>query len=304
MGELKPTRMLPEVSEMIQLRHSSEQRGHFSPLGRLLWMQTEHGRMDFASRGFDGLDLAQFQGFDGDSNLPNYIGPVLLVLGSWYGLPDVQTNTGNFCSKCLNTCDVCSGTKKKLCELCGGNGSTSGSWLPCPGEGCTKETGNFKPGCTVCHSSGQVAEQRVCACCGGKKEMTCPRCRGTGEFPTGREHGLRDLTAPKCSACDGSLYKGKWDRQDVKRFRNAQLLGASPLDKKKREFLWDVLGPIHSFALQDFASREPRIFDVYPDVKNDLLFLIVPSSTRHRTMKAYLVGGVARERQIKAAVSA
>jgi hypothetical protein len=330
--------MSPEVAAMISMRHSAEQRGHLTPLGRLLWMDTEHGRIEFTYKDgvADGPDVARFEGFDGDSNLPDYAGPALLLLGTWSGLPSIRTKKtkaapcpgdgcqlkakrvkadctvcfgrGSIdvavpCRECLHDCTACDKTGKALCQLCGGSGTIPGQWLPCPGPGCYKDTGQYKAECVTCATSmsrGQIREELRCGMCGGSKKMVCPQCKGARKFSTGRRGGSINWDGPPCDACGGQCSAVEWKQQDIKRFANAALRETKA---DKREFL--VLGPIHTFALMEFESRSPRIYDVTPDSKKDLLNLLVPASPRwKRGRKAYLLGGVVRARGAREAVSA
>jgi len=298
---MKPSRMTDEVSAALALRHSAEQRGQFSPLGRLLWLDTDHGRIQFPAKDgeFDGPDLAQISKSDGES-LPITYPEVLLVLGQWSGLPALRQNSHKFCPKCLHTCNVCGGKKKKLCEMCGGRKWTPGPWLPCPGADCNQETGNFKPECVTCRGSGQIPREMPCQMCDSTGEMTCTQCRGTGKWPTGRQGGSVDYQAPACKACEGNCRVGEWKKQDLRTFTNARLLEILERGKQKyptREFL--VLGPIYSFGLNLFGSRGAAIFDVVPDAKNDLLNLLVPADGKQKPQKAYLVGGIVRERDAR-----
>ena len=59
---------------------------------------------------------------------------------------------------------------------------------------------------------------------------------------------------------------------------------------------FSVLGPIREFAIRDPQSLRTRIFDVDADAVGDLLMLLVPARATMRPQKAYLVGGVVRER--------
>ncbi len=93
------TRKLPEmtdeVASMISLRHSAEQRGHFEPLGRLQWINTEHGLIRFPAMNGDGCgpDLAEvnkqelISSAGGDPDLQRFMSdngnPYLIVLGHW-----------------------------------------------------------------------------------------------------------------------------------------------------------------------------------------------------------------------------
>jgi hypothetical protein len=347
--------MSAEVAEMISLRHAAEQKGNFSPLGRLLWMDTEHGRIEFprVDGVADGPDLAcvdraaLIESAGGDSNLEPFMSdrdnPYLLVLGTWNGLPSVRANktrrrqcpgdgceakTGATkadctvcfgrgsidvalpCPACLHDCDACGETGFKLCELCGGNGWTPGNWVPCPGPGCNAETGNYKGDCQVCAQSmtkGMVRAEVTCGMCNGSKEMVCPQCKGARKYSTGRLKGSINWDGPACGECEGTCKAGEWKRQDEKKFAQVTLRQRAQPRKPKtphliRDFL--AIGPIHSFALMEFSSRSPRIFEVTHDSENDLLMMLVPAGRWKRGKKAYLVGGVVRERGVREAVGA
>ena len=297
------------MREMVNVRHSAEQRGNFEPLGRLQWLNTEHGMIRFPAVNGEGCgpDLACVM-------MPTCVDwNTLCVLGLWEGLPPLRVNTTKPCPKCRHACDVCDGSGKKLCELCGGRSWIPGPWLPCPGPGCSKDTGNFKGDCVTCHGSGQVPEQVKCKGCEGSTLQTCSRCIGTGKYSTGRVNGSVDWDiAPQCKACSGSTNVGEWRRQDEKRFVNAHLCYGPELSnprrqrptalKNPRNYL--VLGPIREFAIQDPRTSRTRIFDVGADAAGDLLVLLAPSRPTMKPQKAYLVGGVVREREVRTAVSA
>ena len=295
--------MSAEVREMIQLRHSAEQRGHFEPLGRLQWMRTEHGLIRFPAVNGEGCgpDLAS----SGEGSLSS--SDALIVLGRWQGFPPLRVNSSKPCPKCRHACDVCNGGGRKLCELCGGQTWQRGKWLPCPGPGCVRDTGGFGPGkikagCATCMGSGQVPEQLPCAMCESSGQMTCTRCRGTGKYSTGRVNGSIDWDiAPLCKACSGTCCVGRWEKQDEKKFANATLVRHSANSIPKTYL---VLGPIREFAIRDPQTLRTRLFDVAPDSAGDLLVLLVPRSPRQTPQKAYLVGGVVRERRPMSAVSA
>jgi hypothetical protein len=291
----KVSEMTAEVRDMIQLRHSAEQRGNFEPLGRLQWLRTEHGMIRFPV-----LNSAMGEGCGPDLAVARHENEhiSLVVLGRWEGLPPLRVNTTKPCPKCRHACDVCDGSGKKLCELCGGRAWLAGPWLPCPGPGCVRDTGGFatgaiKEGCVTCRGTGQVPEQLQCKMCDGSTKMTCSRCAGSGKYSTGRVNGSVDWDiAPKCKACTGTTFVGVWKRQDEKQFANASLA----------RYL--VLGPILEFAISDPRTSRQRLFDVSPDAKRDLLVLLVPISRRQKPQKAYLVGGVVREREVRGAMSA
>ena len=222
----------------------------------------------------------------------------MIVLGDWEGLPALRVNTSKACPRCATLCDVCKGEKKKLCESCGGRTWIPGPFLPCPGPGCVRDSGGFatgkiKDGCATCRGAGHVPEELKCEMCEGKGKQTCRRCVGTGKYSTGRVNGSVDWdTAPKCKACAGSTYRGKWMRQEVKKFRNA-ILGR-----------FDVLGPITQFAIRDPRTLGTRMFDVSADAAGDFLVLLAPRNPRHQPQGAYLVGGVVRETMMRQAVGA
>jgi len=290
--------MSGEVRAMIDVRHQAEQRGHYEPLGRLLSLETGHGIIQFGSQQGElvGPDLAWGNVADaGSTELEN----TLLVLGEWVGLPALRKNTATPCSKCKHECDICAGTGKKQCEGldCGGRGYTHGLWLPCPGPQCFKDTGHFKADCATCTESeirGQIREHVECKMCKGTGIMVCSRCRGTKKFSTGRVNGSLDWRMPACKACAGTGFKGEFIKQDVAKFTNAEL---RCMFKSSKAMQMDMLalGPIHSFTVKDFNSGNFRVFDVNPDAAGDYLMLLVPKVQR-RNARAYLVGGVVRER--------
>jgi hypothetical protein len=301
--------MTPEVRAMIDARHAAEQRGLYSPLGRLLWLQTQHGMIQLPeTEEGGGPDIAgcfsEFASLGPNSPLEAWAAQLsdLLVLGQWSGLPSIRVPSTKRCPVCLHDCDACAGKGVIQCNglNCGGRGWVSGNWISCPGPGCHAATGKYNPDCEQCHDSpirGQIAEHLPCPRCKGTKLIQCERCRGTLKFSTGKIEGALDYRLPSCKACDGTGTQGAWQKQDVKKFTNARLRMVS-----KREFL--VLGPIQSFALHDFETARPRIFDVTPDEKGDLLVLIVPASGKQKAQKAYLVGGVVKPRDAKLAVGA
>lgn len=294
---MKPYAMTAEVAAMLDVRRSAEQRGNYEGLGRLQWLKTAHGLIYFPADSQTGEgcgpDLA-WTDTGGEVDLRKNSAPpppdfALLVLGAWEGLPSLRVNSSKPCPKCRHLCDVCGGEGVKLCELCGGAGWTPGPFVPCDGAGCRQETGKFKADCAVCGGRGEMTPHLPCSMCSTKNAdgftlMTCSRCQGTGKYSTGRVNGAIDWDiAPKCKACDGTTFRGKWVRQDVKKFRNA-ILG---------KFV--VLGPIAQFAIRDPRSSGTRLFDVGPDAAGDLLVLLVPRSLE-APRKAYLVGGVVHER--------
>jgi hypothetical protein len=132
--------------------------------------------------------------------------------------------------------------------------------------------------------------------------MTCPRCKGSGKFSTGKINGSIDWNLAACKACDGTTFRGELVRQDINRFTNALL--AVPRTAKNAAKAFRVIGPIREFALHDFRSGGARIFDVRPDDKGDYLVMLVPRSLQQKPQKAYLVGGIVRERASHAEVSA
>jgi hypothetical protein len=154
-------------------------------------------------------------------------------------------------------------------------------------------------------------------CCGVKRAdgfsvMKCSACRGAGKRSTGIVGGSLDWQLPKCKACAGTAWKGTFVRQDVKKFTNAKIiipgniarlkltrLGRWP-GKNRRRMASNpmsvlALGPIHSFTIKDFMQNRIRTFGVSQDSQGDYLMLLVPKVPRSQS-KAYLVGGVVRER--------
>ena len=313
--------MSSEVRAMIDVRHQAEQRGHFEPLGRLLWMATAHGTIKWPAEDGEaqGPDVAL-----GMEPLPtNHSGTVvsgaptfggeqptsLLLLGPWLGLPPVRVHSETPCPKCRHACDVCDGGGKKQCEMvgCGGNGWVPGPWQLCQAPNCSAQKGAINPaGCMTCRNSGQVPVQLPCPMCHGSKVMTCPRCKGSGKISTGFKGGSLDWKAAKCAACDGSGFKGAWQEQDIEKFTNALLSTYQKREPEEpvRAFFYRVLGPVSAFCISDHQARRTRVFDVTQDSSGDFLNLLIPSrpsrhpevSKRATRNKAYLVGGVVRER--------
>lgn len=303
--------MTPEVIAMLDLRRGAEQRGHYAPLGRLLYLWTDHGKIDFPAHDgeWSGPDIAQranteFRGTENGRDIIDH--GTFLLLGEWTGLPAVRKilEPSQPCPKCRHACDMCNLTGKKQCEeyRCGGRGWVPGKMLACPGPGCTGETGNFKGDCKTCGGRGEICEQVECPMCHGTKLMTCPRCKGSLKFSTGKRNGSINWSGPACSFCDGYALRRELQRQDVKKFTNATLISPKTKTSGPKAFL--VLGPIREFAIHDYQTTQPRIFDVLPDALGDLLVLLVPRGARQKPRKAYLVGGIVREREMVAKVSA
>jgi hypothetical protein len=312
--------MQPEVRSMIDVRHQAEQRGHFAPLGRLLYLETAHGTIQFPVEMGEGTgpDLAFVLRQMAipevrDESQPD--GNTLVVLGEWLGLPPVRRSSDMPCLLCKHDCDICDGGGKKICEgyQCGGTGWVPGPFQLCTAAGCSAEKGRPNPeGCEVCHGAGQVPEHLVCPMCEGTKLMTCSRCKGTGKFSTGFQGGSLDYKSPQCDACQGTGYQGMYVMQDVKKFTNAVLQytvtafrsnlksGRKNVRHGSRQEML-VLGPIHRFAVSDFQSSRTRLFDVNADSLGDFLVLLVPATARQKPQKAYLVGGIIRERVAQAA---
>lgn len=284
---MKARNMTPEVVSMIEARHSAEQRGDILPVGRLMALYTEHGLIKFPAEDGEGTgpDIGMMDGGG------------LVVCGPWRGLPDLRVQSTKRCPHCLHVCDLCDRSGKIQCQGvgCGGRGWRPGAFVPCPGPGCRKETGKFKPGCEVCVTSGsqgEIASEVQCETCRGTKLMTCVRCRGTGKFATGRVNGVIDWRARDCKFCEGTGYQGKYSRQRIEKFINASLV------RDKTEHLprsqWFALGPIHALDLVEYPELRSVTRNVYPDEKQDLMFLIVPIGSQVQPQKAYLVGGIVR----------
>jgi hypothetical protein len=310
-AKAKPREMSPEVRAMIDVRHGAEQRGHFEPLGRLMVLETAHGLIEFPSERGEGIgpDLGTVVKSEAHEEGRAYMAvasgawtdfQTLLVLGEWQGLPALRRSSPDPCPQCRHVCDVCDGRGKKQCNFlnCGGRGWYPGTWLPCPGPGCYKDTGHYKQDCATCATStvrGQIAAQIPCDQCSGTGVMVCEGCKGSGKRSTGHVNGSLDWRMPVCKACGGSGRKGHFERQDVEKFTNAVLW--SRLERRGvGQIKHLALGPIHSFTVNGFGANRLRCFEVSRDAAGDYLMLLVPASKRQKPQKAYLVGGVVRER--------
>jgi hypothetical protein len=310
MAFMKSAEISSDLKTMVDLRHQAEQRGHFEPFGRLLTLDTAHGLIEFGTHQGEcvGPDLAQY------FTPSNFELQGFLVLGQWMGLPAIRKNSITPCSKCKRVCDVCAGTGQKLCEGvgCGGQGFVPGKFVSCPAAGCHAETGKYKPDCAVCGASdvrGMIREKAMCLMCLGVKGpdgftvMKCSACKGSGKRSTGRINGALDYRLAACAGCGGTGWKGELVPQDVAKFTNAQLDPLKWQDGKK----WPqqtmlALGPIQAFTIKDFVENRIRTFGVLPDEQGDYLNLLVPKVVRNSPRcKAYLVGGVVRERVGQAA---
>jgi hypothetical protein len=311
---MKPSTMTTEVAEMLALRHMAEQRGDIEPLGRLIYLRTDHGRIEFppVDGEWSGPDLALVVALTerpktvnmASLNMPVEMTELahvpqdaLCVLGRWSGLPALRKLTDQPCPKCRHACDLCDGKGKIVCNWvnCGGRGWIPGPWLVCPGPGCTGETGNFKADCRTCLGSGQVAKELPCPCCNGTKVRVCVRCLGTLKYSTGKRGGAVDYSLPPCPACEGFAKRFEWIKQDEKKFMNATLVMPRRGKNAPRGCL--ALGPIREFAIQDCRTLQLQTFDVGRDEAGDFLMLLVPRSPRQKPQKAYLVGGTVRPRQ-------
>jgi hypothetical protein len=281
---------------MVDLRHQAEQRGHFEPLGRLLYLKTGHGNILWPVEDGEcqGPDVAIDEG-----------GTAFLLLGPWLPLPPIRIASQAPCPKCRHVCDIGGGEGKKQCEQpgCGGAGRIAvEGQLSCDAPGCSKDTGQINPnGCMKCHNSGLIPRYDPCGMCDGSKLMVCPRCKGSGKISTGKVGGSIDWKADDCAACKGTAWKGAFKPQDVAKFVNAKLDPLKMLDGKKFPAKTTLaLGPIYEFGIEDSRTRITRIFDVAADSKNDYLMLLIPDVRRAvPRAKAYLVGGVVRERAQK-----
>jgi hypothetical protein len=307
----KPSEMSSELRAAIDLRHQAEQRGHFEPLGRLLSLATPHGLITFGSKGGVGTgpDLAwilkpdvEYGELERDCKKLGHVEIGLLVLGQWSGIPPIRKNSHTPCSACSRPCEVCAQTGKKLCEDCGGSGwQSGGNWVSCPGQGCHKETGQYKEDCATCKLSevrGQIRERSECPMCRGKKDksgfsqMVCSACRGKKRRSTGLIHGSLDWQLPKCKTCSGTAWRGEWIKTDPEKYSADHVL---PMAQSYPHVML-ALGPIGAFDLRDFSTGRPRTFSVSRDAAGDLLHLLVPKFVRDSPRcKAYLVGGVVRE---------
>lgn len=309
--KLKPAAIDSELRVMIDLRHQAEQRGHYEPLGRLLYLKTGHGNILWPVEDGEcqGPDVAHLitetpTGRTADDGFAVQVQRdatnAFLLLGPWLPLPPIRVASQTPCPKCRHVCDVCGGEGKKQCEQvgCGGRGTVAiPAQLPCDAPGCSKETGKINPqGCEVCRNTGTVPRYDPCDMCHGSKVMTCPRCKGSGKISTGKVGGSVDWKADDCAACKGTGWKGAFKPQDVAKFVNARLDN----DKMFPAKIILALGPIYEFGIEDSRTRQTRIFDVAADSKNDYLMLLIPDVRRAKPRaKAYLVGGLPRERAQK-----
>ena len=141
----KPSEMSSDLRQMVDLRHQAEQRGHYEPLWRLLYLKTPHGNIhwpvengeaigpDVALSSTDGERLYP-RAFDAGCTEDDPLGTrpgeilrkvnILLLLGPWLPLPPVRVNSSTPCPKCRGLCVNCHGKGKKQCEQvgCGGLG--------------------------------------------------------------------------------------------------------------------------------------------------------------------------------------
>ena len=182
-------------------------------------------------------------------------------------------------------------------------GAWHGRWemASVSGPNCSAETGKVNPACETCRGAGQIAEQNPCPMCDNTGKMTCPRCKGSGKIATGYQGGRvpgfsseknRMVVPPQCAACQGTTWYDGFTEQEVEKFTNAVLT--------RDRSIYAVLGPIRSFVISDVATRHTRIFEVSPDAMGDLLVLLVPGAGIGVLRKAYLVGGVVREKMAAA----
>lgn len=311
----KPSEMPSNLRQMVELRHSAEQRGHYEPLGRLLYLKTAHGIIRWPADQYgeaQGPDVAcAMMPLPGDvrRDLPNPVQGefadwnTLLLLGPWLPLPPIRVNSSTPCPRCRNVCPNCHGEGQKQCEQvgCGGLGHVEvPGQLLCTAPGCVVETGKINPnGCEKCRNSGMIPRCDPCEMCHGTKVMTCPVCKGSKKISTGKIGGSTDYKAGDCRACHGTGWKAAFEPQNVEKFVNAVLDPLKFPDKKKfPPVRWLALGPIHEFAIEDSSSRMQRSFEVSSDSMGDFLMLLIPAGHKRQAMpaKAYLVGGVVRER--------
>jgi hypothetical protein len=314
----KPSEMSSDLRSMIDLRHQAEQRGHYEPLGRLLYLKTAHGVIRWPVENGEamGPDVAvRVISVAANLHAKDVVMEnvadwnALLLLGPWLPLPPVRVNSSTPCPKCRALCDICHGKGEKQCEQvgCGGAGHVAiPGQLPCDAPGCSKETGKINPnGCERCRNSGAIPRLDECEMCHGSKVMTCPVCKGSKKVSTGKVGGSRDYKTEDCRHCHGTGWKAGWKNQDVEQFVNASLVGERTEKRlrgnvnliSREHFL--ALGPIHAFAIEDSRSRLTRVFDVAQDASGDFLVLLIPAGHKRQAVskaKAYLVGGVVRER--------
>jgi hypothetical protein len=310
MTKPKPSDVASELRSMIEVRRQAEQRAHFEPIGRLLYLKTEHGNILWPVDqehgeciGPDVASLVQSATHESGASGEWLDLQTLLLLGAWLPLPPIRTQSSKPCSKCLHVCEVCNGAKTKQCEQagCGGRGKVAiDGQLPCDAPGCSAQTGSINPeGCAKCRNTGTMPRLDHCAMCDGTGKMKCPRCRGRGQVATGKLRGSIDWKAKDCPACGGSGWKGAFKPQNAEKFRNAEVALPAPGKPNVTKVVFWALGPIYEMGIEDPQTHATRIFDVGRDSVGDYLMLLVPAPARGRTItkaKAYLVGGVVRER--------
>jgi len=302
----KPSEGFSELRSMLEVRRQAEQRGHFEPLGRLLYLKTERGNMLWPVEDGEcqGPTVAALV-VDGPNPFPDF-----LLLGPWLPLPPVRVQSSKPCPKCLHVCEVCKGAKIKQCEQagCGGRGTVAvDGQIACDAPGCSGETGAIKiGGCVKCRNTGTLPRYDHCAMCDGTGKMKCPRCRGRGQVATGKVRGSIDWKAKDCPACAGTCWKGAFQPQQVEKFINAQLDPLRFPDKIKFPpiTMW-ALGPIFEMGIEDPRDHATRIFDVAQDAHGDYLMLVIPAGHKRQAAasraKAYFVAGVVRERAAEGA---
>lgn len=198
------------VERSVERQDRARATRSFAIIGRLYSVETDRGRIQFDQ--YKGPGIAQELDANGDET-----GSMLFVseLGD---LPQLPEYSEEFCSACLQKCDVCDGNGKTGCIFagCGGRGLVQNGEEECPD--CVKVDGHFNPACGTCKGRGAVAKWSKCPSCKGSSKMKCDACRGIGKRPSGRPKKWTATPGSEnqfCPSCRGSQRAGKWKPQDL-----------------------------------------------------------------------------------------
>jgi hypothetical protein len=212
---------------LLTQRRELMRRGLYDVLGTIALAQTANGKINFKQ---SGPTLALPKGEIGkpweevDFSTP-------LIVSPWEGkLPDVLDTKGKLdepCPDCLASCDDCKGKGRIVCNWagCAGGGQINTKIIECPAAGCAKDTGKANPDCQACGGSGMGHARNKCRGCQGTGEIACPRCAGTGKYPTGNRRGSKDWRQPACKSCNGNGRKTQTVAQDWRKFADAIVEG-------------------------------------------------------------------------------